>query len=305
MGRMMLRGSCVYNKRLVRQMSRNRCAVPSTQPSLHIPHHLYFQLRFNAVNGLLIPGGSQDLRPGHPFFDVVTQLFELTLAANDRGDFMPLHGTCLGFETLAVIASKNHSILGSFDAENYPSPLFPTDKAADSDFFSALPSEVFDNLTKKPYAMENHVNGLAWTAIAENPVLVEFFNVLTLSVDRGGQAYVSTMEAIDYPITATQWHPEKNAYEWTLDKDIPHHPAAIEVTQEVGNYLVGQARRNRHRIKNYLDEVDMLVYNYRLVYTGRAKFEGEEVDFDESYFFPPWKQVEAELEEKRQRRAVA
>lgn len=40
-----------------------------------------------------------------------------------------LHGTCLGFETLAVIASKNHSILSEFDAENLPSPLFPTDKA--------------------------------------------------------------------------------------------------------------------------------------------------------------------------------
>lgn len=42
---------------------------------------------------------------------------------------MQLHGTCLGFETLAVIASKNHSILSEFDAENLPSPLFPTDKA--------------------------------------------------------------------------------------------------------------------------------------------------------------------------------
>lgn len=26
-------------------------------------------------------------------------------------------------------------------------------------------------------------------------------------------------------------HPEKNAFEWTPDKDIPHHPDAIEVTQ--------------------------------------------------------------------------
>lgn len=40
-----------------------------------------------------------------------------------------MHGTCLGFETLAVIASKNHSILADFDAENMPTPLFPTDKA--------------------------------------------------------------------------------------------------------------------------------------------------------------------------------
>lgn len=40
-----------------------------------------------------------------------------------------MHGTCLGFETLAVIASNNRSILADFDAENMPTPLFPTDKA--------------------------------------------------------------------------------------------------------------------------------------------------------------------------------
>lgn len=54
-------------------------------------------------------------------------------------------------------------------------------------------------------AFHHPMAGLAWTAIAENPTLVDFFDVLTLSIDRGGRTYVSTMEAIDYPITATQW----------------------------------------------------------------------------------------------------
>ncbi len=47
--------------------------------------------------------------------------------------------------------------------------------------------------------------GLLWTAIAENPRLLELFKVLSLSVDRLGKVYVSTMEAGNYPITATQW----------------------------------------------------------------------------------------------------
>ena len=46
-----------------------------------------------------------------------------------------LHGTCLGFETLAVIASGNHSILSDFDAEDYASPLYPTELAGKSRFF--------------------------------------------------------------------------------------------------------------------------------------------------------------------------
>jgi hypothetical protein len=47
--------------------------------------------------------------------------------------------------------------------------------------------------------------GLAWTAVKENPKLHDFYDVLSLSVDRVGQVYVSTMEAHSYPITGTQW----------------------------------------------------------------------------------------------------
>ena len=45
---------------------------------------------FKAVNGLLIPGGGQDLSPGHPYYDASAALFKMTLAANDAGDFIPV-----------------------------------------------------------------------------------------------------------------------------------------------------------------------------------------------------------------------
>jgi gamma-glutamyl hydrolase len=41
--------------------------------------------------------------------------------------------------------------------------------------------------------------------VEENPKLKEFFDVLSLSADRGGQVYVSTFEGRQYPITGTQW----------------------------------------------------------------------------------------------------
>jgi gamma-glutamyl hydrolase len=82
--------------------------------------------RFKAVNGILIPGGAQDLRPGQPFFDTVQQLVDLTIEANDNGNYFPLHGVCLGMEALSVAVSRNHSILSDYDSENLPSPLFLT-----------------------------------------------------------------------------------------------------------------------------------------------------------------------------------
>lgn len=108
-------------------------------------------------------------------------------------------------------------------------------------------------------------------AVRENPRLSSFFKVLSLSLDKSGDAYVSTLEARDYPFVATQvggwggsstnlvlrvevatqvglcaiaacrlvpppccacvpplqWHPEKNAFEWTTSLHIPHSPDAV------------------------------------------------------------------------------
>ena len=119
--------------------------------------------------------------------------------------FMQIHGTCLGFEALAVVASQNSSILSKYDAEDYAQPLYPTEHAENSRFFSSLPPRVVHNLYEKPYAMQYHMNGIGFDAFSENPMLDEFFQVLTLSIDREKNVYVSTMEAKEYPFSATQW----------------------------------------------------------------------------------------------------
>ncbi|GAY68543.1 hypothetical protein CUMW_264980 [Citrus unshiu] len=49
--------------------------------------------------------------------------------------------------------------------------------------------------------------------------------------------YVSTVQAYNYPVTAFQWHPEKNAFEWG-PKTIPHTEDAIRVTQQAANFFI-------------------------------------------------------------------
>ena len=104
-----------------------------------------------------------------------------------------------------MAAARNASVLSHFDAEDYPQPLYPTAAAETSRFFSALPPHVVHNLYTKSYAMQNHAHGIAWGAFAANPALDEMFEVLTLSIDRQDEVYVSTMEARNYPISGTQW----------------------------------------------------------------------------------------------------
>ncbi|GIL88439.1 hypothetical protein Vretifemale_16403 [Volvox reticuliferus] len=241
--------------------------------------------RFAVTNGLLLPGGGATLAPGHRFYDSARHLVELALKANDNGDYYPVHGTCLGMETLAVILSSNYTILGTFDAEDAPAPLLYTDEAAASHLLRSLPPDVVADLQNKPIAMENHMNGLAMAAFLENPALGRFFRVVSLSLDKSGSAYISTLEGRNYPFTATQWHPEKNAFEWTPHLRIPHSTDAIRMSQEVANFFVAEARRNLHKAKNILEEDDMLIYNFKPVFTGKHEYVGEEKDFEQAYFF--------------------
>lgn len=246
---------------------------------------------FKAVNGVLIPGGGQNLSPHHPFFDTSSLLLNLTLAANSAGDFFPLHGTCLGFEALAVIVSGDGKVLTKFDSYDNASPLVLTeDGRAGSAFFGAFPATVLRGLQEQPLAMENHGKGLAISTYNGNHQLKDFFLVTSLSSDRKGAEYISTIEARKYPVTATQWHPEKNAFEWARKLQIPHSSAAVEVTHAAAKYLADQARRSSHTPESVQEEEDMLIYNYHTTYTGKGDpgHPGKESDFDECYFFKPY-----------------
>ncbi|KAH9723306.1 gamma-glutamyl hydrolase 2 [Citrus sinensis] len=110
--------------------------------------------------------------------------------------------------------------------------------------------------------------GISPETLRKNLDLSRFFKMLTTSADEDNKVYVSTVQAYDYPVTAFQWHPEKNAFEWGSSA-IPHSEDAIEVTQHVANYFISEARRsvNRPPAQKVLDN---LIYNYRPTFCGKA-----------------------------------
>ncbi|GJY55065.1 gamma-glutamyl hydrolase 2-like protein [Tanacetum coccineum] len=90
----------------------------------------------------------------------------------------------------------------------------------------------------------------------ENMHLSSFFKILMTSTDK------------DNKVTAVQWHPEKNAFEWGLSM-IPHLDDAIQVTQHFANFFVSEARKSSNRLP-IRDVLDNLIYNYTPAYCGKA-----------------------------------
>lgn len=166
---------------------------------------------FECINGLLLPGGDIYL-PGSLYYNNSKFLFDTILQANDRGDYFPIWGTCQGFEQLAMLASGNLSILNNFDAEDISLPLTFTKEAQNSKLFGAMPRHLWHAFQSQPITQNLHSLGVDPDSFRRQ--LSTFFRALSTNFDSRQKEFISTFEAIKYPIYATQFHPERNAFEW-------------------------------------------------------------------------------------------
>ena len=163
------------------------------------------------LNGVFFPGG------GASFPQAAQRIFDNIVQFNENGDFMPLWGTCMGFQWLLISASRDQNILdpksGQMDSYNYSIPLDFTTEAAPSKLFTHAPQYIYKILETKNVTMNNHHYGIWTDHFKSTESLSSFFNVLSTNVDRNGDEFVSTIEAYKYPIFGSQWHPEKNNFE--------------------------------------------------------------------------------------------
>ncbi|KAL4272779.1 hypothetical protein GQ457_13G004580 [Hibiscus cannabinus] len=239
------------------------------------PEEILFE-KLELVNGVLFTGG---WAKSGLYFEVAQKIFKKVIEKNDKGDHFPLYATCLGFELLTMIISEDKNILEPFAASNQASSLqFVQNINIEGTVFQRFPPALLQKLETECLVMQNHIWGISPEKLKNTPKLSRFFEILTTSRDENNQVYVSTAQAHSYPITAFQWHPEKNAFEWGPTM-IPHSEDAIEVTQHAANFLIREARKslNRPPARKVLDN---LIYNYSPTYCGKA---GR--GFDEVYIF--------------------
>ncbi|KAL6553512.1 Gamma-glutamyl hydrolase 2 [Orobanche gracilis] len=241
--------------------------------------------KLNLVNGVIFTGGRAK---SGLYYEVVQSIFKNVLKKNDAGDHFPLLAICLGFELLTMIVSEDRNILEEFSAKNQASTLqFMNNIKINGSVFQRFPPDLLKRLSTECLVMQTHriaaffQYGVSPEKFQTSKNLCTFFEILTTSSDRNdkvSQVYVSTIQAHGYPVTAVQWHPEKNAFEWGLS-GIPHSEDAVQVTQHVANFIVREARMsvNRPPAREVLDN---LIYNYSPTYCGKA---GR--GFDEVYIF--------------------
>ena len=166
---------------------------------------------FAAINGILFPGGGTSIANDTVIHQTANYLYNLTIASNDANNYFPLWGTCLGMEMIAILTAANDAVLcaGCFSAENISLPLEFTELYAHSRMFSETTPELLVSLANNNLTSNEHTSGVTVDEFQRNYALANFYNVLSVNRDQNGLEFVSTMEAVNYPIYAVQWHPEK------------------------------------------------------------------------------------------------
>ncbi|CAN0921719.1 Gamma-glutamyl hydrolase 2 [Linum grandiflorum] len=239
------------------------------------PADLLFQ-KLDLVNGVLFTGGWA--KKGL-YFDRVKEIFEKALAKNDAGHHFPVYAICLGFELLTMIVSEDNNILETFSGKDQASSVqFVKNITTEGTLFERFPPALLEKMSTDCLVMQNHQYGISPERLLGNTDLSSFFKILTTSTDEHDEVYVSTVQASKYPVTGFQWHPEKNAFEWGLSM-IPHSEDAIQVTQNVANYFISEARKSVNR-PSASTVLENLIYNYSPTYCGKA---GK--GYDEVYIF--------------------
>jgi len=230
------------------------------------------------LNGVLLPGGGMSF--SGKYLDQLVTIFNYAKKANDNGIHFPLWGTCLGFQELLCLAANDTSILdGNFDSEDLTLALELTSAADNSKFFKAMPDNLKNICVKQTVTYNNHVHGIVPDHFNKIQKLVDFYDVLSNNEDKQKKAFVSTIEAKNYPFFGTQWHPEKIQFEWNPNTVIDHSFDSVEFNGWVARFFVEECRQNDQHFSDTSAETKALIYQYKPTYTAS-------IGFMQSYLFP-------------------
>ncbi|KAM4718690.1 gamma-glutamyl hydrolase isoform 2-T2 [Anableps anableps] len=225
-----------------------------------------YKTLFSSINGILYPGGGVSIISSG-YQRAAKIFYELAIEANKRGDYFPVWGTCLGFEQLMYLTSEKIQLSYS-NTSGVALPLNFTEEGKGSRMFKAFPPDLMSALSSEPLTENSHQWSLATLTYNTDENLSSFYKVLSTNTD-GNIEFVSTVEAYNYPVYGTQWHPEKNAFEWSRPY-VPHSPSAVRTTFYMSEFFVSEARKNFHRFQSKEEESKALIYNYNPVYTGNT-----------------------------------
>lgn len=214
------------------------------------------------LNGVLFPGGNDGyLKTGE-------HIFKWAMDQNDKGNYYPIWGTCVGYENMAVYVSSSGAPLTSHycDGESLTMDFIVDDPVKETKMFAGL---TLDPLYYAEEAMTfNHRDwGITLETFEKDEGLGSFFKPTALTTDpMTGDTVVATMEAFNYPFFGTQFHPEKAAMMYSHPK-VNHSWASINYNRYFADRFIELTRQNTNSCGDFSTCQKLIIENSDLYVT--------------------------------------
>lgn len=121
----------------------------------------------NCYTAVMLLGGRANIlrkRKEQRFYSEITEksiyIIKRVIEMNDNGIYLPIFGTCLGFEVM-LIAVADEYILEKFDSEMYRNTMIFTDTSPQSRLLRSSNPQFLRQLTEETILFENHQYGVS------------------------------------------------------------------------------------------------------------------------------------------------
>ncbi|XP_055374514.1 gamma-glutamyl hydrolase A-like [Condylostylus longicornis] len=239
----------------------------------------YYENILKNINGVLLPGGAVYFTNRNGYAEAGAIIYKKIIEMNKNGIYMPIWGTCLGFELLAYMSANNIEIRTACTSQAQSIPLNFTRTYNNSKLFGNIPKNIRYTLETKN-ATANFHKWCITESTMEKFKLNKIWKVLSKNIDQNGLEFISIIEHKKYPFYGVQFHPEKNIYEFVRNRNINHDPDVILASQYFANFFINESRKNFNSFSSELEEQNYLIYNYRPEYTAKNNSA-----FEQIYFF--------------------
>lgn len=224
------------------------------------------------LDGVLFTGGDKNFFDANGtmtfYAETACTIFDWVKSLNDQGIYYPMWGTCLGFQLLHICVSPSLNTVQYMPDMPGHSALSMFTAAAPSSrvFHSPLSSLVMSLMTSENVTFVSHNSGVPVQEYETNTQLSEMYTKLSSMKTLQGVEYVGLIEGIHYPIYGSQFHPEKNMFEWWPEEAIPHTLSAVMVSTYFANFFVEETRKNSNQFPSEENLQNYLIYNWAPYY---------------------------------------
>lgn len=159
--------------------------------------------KLSKLNGVFLPGGDGD------YYDYAKFLYQQVIQMNDNGTYIPMWGTCMGFEQIANYTAANGDPNERMYLVHTSLPLKFMRDPRDTQMYSQM-QDLAMLFETRNFTYNGHNWGIPPEKFDTDPGLKAMFRVNTISYmpEPDGRAFVTSIEGQKYPIYGTLFHPE-------------------------------------------------------------------------------------------------